>query len=126
MEIGLQIGRKLDILAYTDDVVLIGKNKEELRDMVKVLVKEIKEVVLEINIEKTKYLPISRCLVKDVVERCFEENRPRGRPILRWLDAIKEYIRKAGIPEEEWRDRALWRRLVGEAMDRLRSVIPLQ
>ncbi|KAJ8883956.1 hypothetical protein PR048_015812 [Dryococelus australis] len=29
--------------------------------MMKVLVKDIKEVGLEINIEKTKYLPINRC-----------------------------------------------------------------
>ncbi|KAJ8885075.1 hypothetical protein PR048_011271, partial [Dryococelus australis] len=57
-------------------------------------------------------------LVKYVVERSFEEKRSCGRPILRWLDAIKEYIRKVDIPEEEWRDKALWRRLVGEAMDR--------
>ncbi|KAJ8875829.1 hypothetical protein PR048_023730 [Dryococelus australis] len=42
---------RLNILACTDDVVLIGKNKEELRDIMKML----------INIEKTKYLPISRC-----------------------------------------------------------------
>ncbi|KAJ8895269.1 hypothetical protein PR048_000594 [Dryococelus australis] len=61
METGLQIGRKVNILAYADDVVLIGENKEELRNMMKVLVKQIKEVGLEINIEKTKYLPISRC-----------------------------------------------------------------
>ncbi|KAJ8896960.1 hypothetical protein PR048_002306 [Dryococelus australis] len=41
------------------------------------------------------------------------------------LDAIKEDIRKADIPKEGWRDRALWGRLVGEAMDRLRSMTPL-
>ncbi|KAJ8882831.1 hypothetical protein PR048_014645 [Dryococelus australis] len=65
-------------------------------------------------------------LAKDVEERCFEEKRPRGRPRLRWLDAIKEDIRKADIPEEEWRDRALWRRQIGDAMVRLQSVMPLQ
>ncbi|KAJ8879363.1 hypothetical protein PR048_019971 [Dryococelus australis] len=64
-------------------------------------------------------------LVKDVVERGFLEKSPRGRPRLRWLDAIKEDIRKAYIPEQECRDRALWRRLVVEAMDRLLSVMPL-
>ncbi|KAJ8880776.1 hypothetical protein PR048_017247, partial [Dryococelus australis] len=253
---------------YADDIVLIGKNKEELRDMMKVLVKEITEVGLEINTEKTKYLPISRCrnagpraidmagvalekidylggllnernimekeiltgihagnrcsfsmwkitsklriyktiiqsvmlygaelwtltkiienklmafengilrqifgpvkegdegrkrknkelinlyqlpdigavikgqrlrwyghimrrdgdLVKDVVERCLEEKRPCGRRRLRWLEAIKEDIRKADVLEEEWRDWALWKRLVGKEMDRLRSVMPL-
>ncbi|KAJ8867127.1 hypothetical protein PR048_032990 [Dryococelus australis] len=59
METGLQIGRKENILAYADDVVLKDKNKEELRDMMKVLVKQFKEVGLEINIEKTKYLHIN-------------------------------------------------------------------
>ncbi|KAJ8865786.1 hypothetical protein PR048_033308 [Dryococelus australis] len=57
---------------------------------------------------------------------CCDENRPRGKPRLIWLDAIKEDVRKADIPEEEWRDRALWRRLVSEAMDRLWSVMPLR
>ncbi|KAJ8890867.1 hypothetical protein PR048_010376 [Dryococelus australis] len=46
-------------------------------------------------------------LVKYVVERCFEEKRPRGRPRLRWLDGIKENIRNSGIPKDEWRDGAL-------------------
>ncbi|KAJ8889631.1 hypothetical protein PR048_009131 [Dryococelus australis] len=65
-------------------------------------------------------------LVKDVVERCFEEKRPCGRSKLRWLDPIKEDIRKADISEEEWRDRALWRKLVAEETKRLRSVMPMQ
>ncbi|KAJ8879059.1 hypothetical protein PR048_019665 [Dryococelus australis] len=52
--------RYVDRHTYADEVVLIGKNKEKLRETMKVLVKEIKEVGLEINIEKTKYLPISR------------------------------------------------------------------
>ncbi|KAJ8879364.1 hypothetical protein PR048_019972 [Dryococelus australis] len=45
METDLQIGRKVNILAYTDDTVLV---------------KEINEVGLEIDIEEIN-LPISRC-----------------------------------------------------------------
>ncbi|KAJ8896290.1 hypothetical protein PR048_001634 [Dryococelus australis] len=45
-------------------------NKEELRDMMKVLVKENKEVGQEINIQKTKYLPISRCHNEPHGNRC--------------------------------------------------------
>ncbi|KAJ8879412.1 hypothetical protein PR048_020020 [Dryococelus australis] len=63
-------------------------------------------------------------LVKYMVERCFEEKKPHGIHRIRWLDATKEDIRMSDIPEEEWRDRALWRRLVGEARDRLWSVMP--
>ncbi|KAJ8869307.1 hypothetical protein PR048_030881 [Dryococelus australis] len=204
METGLQIGRKVNILAYADDVVLVGKNKEELREIMMVLVKEIMEVELETNIEKTKYLPISRChhvgprgdrygwkllkernvmekeiltriqaenrssfsmgqifgpvkeadewrrrknrelrnlyqlpdivavikgqrlrwyghimrrdgdLVQDVVERCFGEKKPRGRHRFRWLDAIKEDIRKAlihsrgGVEGQSSLEKASW------------------
>ncbi|KAJ8895268.1 hypothetical protein PR048_000593 [Dryococelus australis] len=48
--------------------------------------------------------------VKDVVKTLLrKKKRPRGRPRLRWLDAMKKDTRKADIPEVEWRDRALWR-----------------
>ncbi|KAJ8890062.1 hypothetical protein PR048_009569, partial [Dryococelus australis] len=225
MESGLRIGRKVHILAYVDYVVLLDKNKEELRGTIKVLgdrygysssgkiedfkylggllnernimEKEIvtriqtgnrcsfpmgkmlksklssrtsrlwifkiitqpvvlygaelwtltkiinnKLIAFENGILKKILAPLKRkmiavikgqrlkwyghiirrgrYLVKDVVKRCFEEKRPRGRPRLRWLDAIKEVIRKADISEGECS------RLVGEAMDRLRSTMPPQ
>ncbi|KAJ8877396.1 hypothetical protein PR048_021850 [Dryococelus australis] len=43
-----------------------------------------------------------------------------GDPITKGSDGFVAI--NADIPEEERRDRALWRRLVGEAMDRLRSI----
>jgi hypothetical protein len=59
-----QLGLKLDVthqlLAYTDDVNLLGDNIDTIKENMETWIDASKEVGLEINIEKTKYMLLSR------------------------------------------------------------------
>ena len=48
------------ILAYADDIVVLGKTKEEIIQTTEKLVKASKSMGLYINENKTKYMMISR------------------------------------------------------------------
>jgi hypothetical protein len=48
------------LLAYADDVNLLGDNKDTIRRNKETLIDASKEVGLEINVEKTKYILLSR------------------------------------------------------------------
>ena len=37
--------------------------------------------------------------------------RKRGRPKRRWLDKVKDYIKKKGLSADEVYDRSTWRRM---------------
>jgi hypothetical protein len=52
-QVGLKLNGTYQLLAYADDVNLLGDNTETLNDA-------SKEVGLEINVEKTKYMLLSR------------------------------------------------------------------
>ena len=54
---GIKINGKLfNNLRFADDVVLIGKTKEELQIMLKSIVEQSREAGMECNIEKTKLM----------------------------------------------------------------------
>lgn len=53
---------QLEIIAYTDDVVIIAENQESLKKSTRELIRIAKEIGLNINEEKTKYLILSRQL----------------------------------------------------------------
>jgi hypothetical protein len=59
-----QVGRKLNgtlqLLAYADDVNLLGDNIDTIKKNTKTLIDASKEVGLEINVKKTKYMLLSR------------------------------------------------------------------
>jgi hypothetical protein len=59
-----QMGQKLNgthqLLAYTDDVNLLGDNIDTVKKNTETLIDASKEVGLEINIKKSKYMLISR------------------------------------------------------------------
>jgi hypothetical protein len=59
-----QVGLKLDgthqLLAYTDNVNLLGDNIDTIKKNTETLIDVSKEVGLEINVEKTKYMLLSR------------------------------------------------------------------
>jgi hypothetical protein len=61
---GKQVGLKLNgthhLLAYADDVNLLGDNTDTIKKNTETLIDASKEVGLEINIEKTKYMLLSR------------------------------------------------------------------
>lgn len=51
-------GGKVDVLAYADDVVLLAKEEDEMRGMIRTLDRYISGKGLEVNTRKTK---IMRC-----------------------------------------------------------------
>jgi hypothetical protein len=59
-----QVGLKLDgthqLLAYADDVNLLGDNIDAIKKNTETLIDASKEVGLEINVYKTKYILLSR------------------------------------------------------------------
>ena len=54
---GIKIGKeKLNVLAYADDIVLIGKNEIEIRKLFVEMENIARKFGLGINQEKTKYI----------------------------------------------------------------------
>jgi hypothetical protein len=57
---GLKLNGTLQLLAYTDDVNLLGDNVVTIKENIETLIDASKEVGLEINVEKTKFILLSR------------------------------------------------------------------
>jgi hypothetical protein len=58
--VGLKLNGTHQLLAYTDDVNLLGDNIDTIKKNTETLIDASKEVGLEINVEKTKYMLLSR------------------------------------------------------------------
>jgi hypothetical protein len=58
--VGLKLNGKHQLLAYTDDVNLLGDNIDTIKKNTETLTDASKAVGLEINVEKTKYMLLSR------------------------------------------------------------------
>jgi hypothetical protein len=58
--VGLKLNGTLRLLAYADDVNLLGNNADNIKKNTETLTDASREVGLEINIEKTKYMLLSR------------------------------------------------------------------
>jgi hypothetical protein len=56
----LKLNGTHQLLAYADDVNLLGDNIRAIKDNRDILIDASKEVGLEINVEKTKYVLLSR------------------------------------------------------------------
>jgi hypothetical protein len=59
-QVGLKLNGTHQLLAYADDVNLLGDNIDDIKKNTETLIDASKEVGLEINVEKTKYMLLSR------------------------------------------------------------------
>jgi hypothetical protein len=57
---GLKLNGTHQLLAYADDVSILGKNIDTIQKNREALLGTSKEVDLEMNLEKTKYILMSR------------------------------------------------------------------
>jgi len=68
---GIKIGKEqLNVLAYADDIALIGKNETEIRKLFVELENIARTFGLQINQEKTKYMIVER-------KNCVKKNKNR-------------------------------------------------
>jgi hypothetical protein len=58
-QVGLKINGTLQLLAYADDVNLLGDDIDTIKKNMETLIDASKEVGPEINVEKTKYMLLS-------------------------------------------------------------------
>jgi hypothetical protein len=58
--VGLKLNGTHQLLAYADDVNLLGDNIDTIKKNMEILIDACKEVGLEINVDKTKYMLLSR------------------------------------------------------------------
>jgi hypothetical protein len=58
---GLILSGTHQLLAYADDVNIVGENIDTIQKNTKALLDASNEVGLEVNPEKTKYMLVSRC-----------------------------------------------------------------
>jgi hypothetical protein len=59
-QVGLKLNRTHQLLAYADDVNLLRDNINTIKKNMETLIDATKEVGLEINVDKTKYMLLSR------------------------------------------------------------------
>jgi hypothetical protein len=59
-QVGLRLNGTHQLLAYADDVNLLGDNIDIIKKNTEPLIDASKEVGLEINVDKTKYMLLSR------------------------------------------------------------------
>jgi hypothetical protein len=55
-QVGLKLNGTHQLLAYTDDVNLLGDNIDTIKKNKETLIDTCKKVGLEVNVEKTKYM----------------------------------------------------------------------
>ena len=64
-QVGMQIARRnINNLRYADDTTLMAESEEELKNLLMKVKEEIENVVLKLNIQKTKFMassPITSC-----------------------------------------------------------------
>jgi hypothetical protein len=59
-QVGLKLNGTHRLLAYADHMILLGDNIDTIKKNTETLIDASKEVGLEINVDKTKYILLSR------------------------------------------------------------------
>ncbi|KAL4104411.1 hypothetical protein QTP88_019712 [Uroleucon formosanum] len=131
-------GTSIGILAYADDIVLLGNNINTVKSLCERLITAARRVGLQVNEEKTEFMEICRKrpdIVKEIKRRRLEwaghvwrkpnankdgstrkskGKRSLGRPRMRWEDCVKKDVADF-YPEEDWhtlaQNREGWRLL---------------
>ncbi|KAJ4449133.1 hypothetical protein ANN_00528 [Periplaneta americana] len=108
---GLELKELHQLLVYADDVNVLGKNPETIRENTEILLEASKAIGwMEVNPEKTKRLRWaghvarmgeSRNAYRVVVGRP-EGKRPLERPRRRWEDNIEMDLREVGYDDRDW------------------------
>jgi hypothetical protein len=88
-QMGLMLNGTYQHLAYADDVNTLGDNIDTINRITQTLIDASKEVVLEVNVEKTKYMLVSR-----------DQNADQNRDIKQKTDHLK-ICHTSGIWERE-------------------------
>jgi GTP-dependent phosphoenolpyruvate carboxykinase len=99
---GLKLNGTHQLLAYVDDVNILGGSAHAVKENAEALVVATKEIGLEVNADKTKYMVMSR-----------DQNAGRS---YSWEDNIKMDRQEVGGSCGDWmelaHDRDSWRLLV--------------
>ena len=66
------IGLEHQLLFYADDMSMLGENLQTIRENAEILIKASKDIGLEVNSEKTKYMITSRKQNKVIENSLFE------------------------------------------------------
>ena len=56
----MELNGKHQLLVYADDVNMLGENLQTVRENAEIFIKASKDIALEVNSEKTKYMITSR------------------------------------------------------------------
>jgi hypothetical protein len=141
-QVRLKLNGTHQLLAYADDVNLLGDNIDTRNKNTETIIDATKEVGLEVNIEKTQYMlvswnqnagqnqeikigngsfeNVSQFNVYRLLVGKPEEKRPLGRLRYRWIDNIKMDLLEIGLSVVDWiglaQDRYRWRALVNAVM----------
>ncbi len=92
-------------LLYADDVLLANEERQTLKDQVQQWKDRLNE---KLNLTKTEYMEYGLQTGR-ALHLSPDERHPRGRPMKRWMDRIKQDMKQINAAPEDALDRKKWR-----------------